>query len=154
MHAFINDLERPVGAYLYGRRMYETMAVWETLDAGPDQRRVSRDFAHVWRSADKIVYSRTLQDVSTPRTHLERAFEPDSVRVMKALAERDLSVGGPDLAAHAIKAGLVDVYQLFVTQIIVGGGKRALPAGYRQALELLDKRRFGDGTIYLHYRAK
>jgi dihydrofolate reductase len=153
VHAFINNLERPVGTYLYGRRMYETMAVWETLDAGPDQRPVSRDFAHVWRSANKIVYSRTLQDVSTPRTRLERAFEPDSVRVMKAQAERDLSVGGPDLAAHAIKAGLVDVYQLFVTQIIVGDGKRALPAGYRQALELLDERRFGNGTIYLHYRA-
>ncbi len=154
VHAFINDLVRPVGTYLYGRRMYETMAVWETLDAGPDQRSVSRDFAHVWRSADKIIYSRTLQDVSTPRTRLERAFESDSVRVMKAQAERDLAVGGPDLAAHAIKAGLVDVYQLFVTQIIVGGGKRALPAGYRQALELLDERRFGNGTIYLHYRAR
>ena len=153
VHAFINDLERPVGTYLYGRRMYETMAVWETLDGVPNQRPVSRDFAHVWRSADKIVYSRTLPAVSTPRTRLERAFEPDSVRIMKAQAERDLSVGGPDLAAHAIKAGLVDVYQLFVTQIIVGGGKRALPAGYRQALELLDERRFGNGTIYLHYRA-
>ena len=154
VHAFINDLERPVGTYLYGRRMYETMAAWETVDAGPDQRPGQRDFAQVWRAADKIVYSRTLQDVSTPRTRLERAFEPDSVRVMKAQAERDLSVGGPDLAAQAIKAGLVDVYQLFVTQIIVGGGKRALPAGYRQALELQDERRFVNGTIYLHYRAR
>jgi dihydrofolate reductase len=154
VHAFINDLERPVGTYLYGRRMYETMAVWEALDAGPDQPSVSRDFAHLWRSADKIVYSRTLQDVSTPRTRLERAFEPDLVRAMKAQAERDLSVGGPDLAAHAIKAELVDVFQLFVTQTIVGGGKPALPTGYRLALELLDERRFGNGTIYLHYRAR
>ncbi len=112
------------------------------------------ELAHVWRSADKIIYSRTLQDVSTPHNRLERAFEADSVRVMKAQAERDLSVGGPDLSAHAIKAGLVDVYQLFVTQIIVGGGKRALPAGYRQALELLDERRLVNGTIYLHYRAR
>ncbi len=153
VHVFINDLERPVGTYLYGRRMYETMAVWETLDAGPDQRSVSRDFAHIWRSADKIVYSRTLQDVSTPRTRLERAFEPQSVRILKAQAQRDLSVGGPDLAAHAIKAGLVDVYQLFVTRIIVGGGTRAFPVGCRQTLELLDERRFDNGTIFLHYRA-
>src|SRR5215469_8414242 len=113
VHAFINDLERPVGAYLYGRRMYETMAAWQTVDN--DQGPVWSDFADIWRSADKIVYSRTLDRVSTPRTRLERAFEPEAVRLMKASAERDLVVGGPDLAAHAIRAGLVDIYQLFLT---------------------------------------
>jgi len=154
VHAFINDLERPVGTYLYGRRMYETMAVWETIDSGPDQRPVWRDFANIWRSADKVVYSRTLDEVSTPRTRLERAFEPEAVRLMKASAERDLVVGGPDLAAHAIRAGLVDIYQLFLTPIMVGGSKQALPDGCRQALDLVAERRFGNGMVFLHYRAR
>ena len=154
VHAFINDLERPVGTYLYGRRMYQTLAAWETMDATPDVRAVSRDFAHIWRSADKIVYSTTLPGVSTPRTRLERAFEPDAVRRMKADAERDMVVGGPDLAAHAIRAGLVDVYQFFLTPIVVGGGKRVLPDGWRQALDLVEQRRFDNGMVYVQYGAK
>jgi dihydrofolate reductase len=151
VHAFVNDLERQVGTYLYGRRMYETMAVWQTLDTGDDQESVWRDYADIWRSADKIVYSRTLDRVSTPRTQLERTFEPDAVRLMKRSAARDMAIGGSDLAAQAIRAGLVDAYQLFLVPIIIGSGKQALPDGFRQTLELLDERRFGGGMIYLHY---
>jgi dihydrofolate reductase len=153
VHAFINDLERPVGTYLYGRRMYETMAVWQTMDTGGDQRSVWSDYADIWRSADKIVYSRTLDQVSTPRTRLERAFEPEAVRLMKKSAARDIGIGGPDLAAHAIRAGLVDAYQVFLTPVIIGSGNQALPDGFRQTLELVDERRFGNGMIYLHYQA-
>jgi dihydrofolate reductase len=151
VHAFVNDLERQVGTYLYGRRMYETMAVWQTLDTGDDQESVWRDYADIWRSADKIVYSRTLDRVFTPRTQLERTFEPDAVRHMKRSAARDIAIGGSDLAAQAIRAGLVDAYQLFLVPIIIGSGKQALPDGFRQTLELLDERRFGGGMIYLHY---
>ena len=153
VHAFINEVVRPVGTYLYGRRMYETMAVWQTVDTGYDQRPVSRDYADIWRSADKIVYSRTLDRISTPRTRLERAFEPDAVRLMKRSAERDMAVGGADLAAQAIGAGLVDAYQLFLTPIIIGSGNQALPEGFRQTLELVDERRFSGGMINLHYEA-
>jgi dihydrofolate reductase len=152
VHAFINDLERRVGTYLYGRRMYETMAVWQTVDTGNDQPSVWREYADIWRSADKIVYSRTLDRVSTPRTRLERAFEPDAVRLMKRSAARDVAIGGSDLAAQAIRAGLVDAYQLFLTPIIVGSGRQALPDGFRQALALVDERRFDAGMIYLHYQ--
>jgi dihydrofolate reductase len=150
VHAFVNDLERPVGTYLYGRRMYETMAVWETMPlAGePD---VMRDYAAIWRAADKVVYSRTLAEVSTSRTRLEREFEADAVRRMKAEAERDISIGGPELAAQAIEAGLVDELQLFLTPVIVGGSKHALPTTAKVHLELRDLRRFGNGTVYLHY---
>ena len=153
VHAFINDLERPVGTYLYGRRMYETMAVWQTVDTGNDQRPVSRDYAEIWRLADKIVYSRTLDKVSTPRPRLERVFDPDAVQLMKKSAARDMAVGGPDLAAQAIRAGLVDAYQLFLAPIIIGSGNQALPDGFRQRLELVNERRFGGGMIYLHYQA-
>ena len=154
VHAFINDLERPVGTYLYGRRMYETMVAWETMDTGPDQRPVTHDFAEIWRAADKIVYSRTLEAVSSARTRVERDFDPEAVRQLKAAAGRDLTVGGPDLAAHAFKAGLVDELHLFIAPVVVGGGKRSLPDGVRVKFELLDERRFEGGMVYLHYRTR
>ena len=151
VHTFVNDLERPVGTYLLGRRMYEVMVYWETV--GPDdQPRFIRDFAEIWREADKIVYSKTLEVVSSARTRIERDFDPEAVRELKASAERDLSVGGPDLAAHAFRAGLVDEVHLFLTPIVVGGGKHCLPADVRIELELLDERRFGGGVVYLRYR--
>jgi dihydrofolate reductase len=152
VHAFINDLERPVGTYLYGRRMYETMVAWETMDTGPDQRPVTHDFAEIWRAADKIVYSRTLETVSSARTRIERDFDPEAVRRMKARAKRDISLGGPELAARAFEAGLVDELHLFVVPMVVGGGKRSLPDSVRLRLELLDERRSGSGMVYLHYR--
>jgi dihydrofolate reductase len=151
VHSFINDLERPVGAYLYGRRMYETMVGWETDPTLADQSPLMRDFAEIWQAADKIVYSKTLEAVSTSRTRIERDFDPEAVRQMKARAGRDIVVGGPDLAAQAIKAGLVDEWHLFVAPIVVGGGKQSLPNDVRLKLELLDERRFGNGMVYLHY---
>jgi dihydrofolate reductase len=154
VHAFINDLERPVGTYLYGRRMYETMVGWETDPTLADRSPLMRDFAQIWRAADKIVYSRTLERVTSARTRIERDFDPEAVRRMKAAAGRDLTVGGPDLAAHAIKAGLVDEWRLFVTPIVVGGGKRSVPDNVRVKLELLDERRFKGGVVYLHYRTR
>ena len=152
--AFINDLERPVGTYLYGRRMYETMVGWETDHTLAEQSPVMRDFAQIWQAAEKIVYSRTLEAVSTARTRIERDFEPDAVRQMKASAQQDMIVGGADLAAHAFRAGLVDECHLFVSPIVVGGGKRSLPDDVRLKLELLDKRRFGNGVVHLHYRTR
>jgi len=149
VHAFINDLERPVGTYLYGRRMYETMIFWETATGPPS---VERDFAEIWRGADKVVYSSSLEAVRTDRTRLEKAFEPEAVRALKESAEVDLTIGGPELAAHALRAGLVDEFHLFVAPVVVGGGKRALPDGERLDLELLDERRFGGGFVYLRYR--
>ena len=150
VHAFVNDLERPVGTYLLGRRMYETMAVWETM-ALDDEPPVMRDFAEIWRAADKVVYSRTLAEVSTARTRLEREFDADAVRRMKAAAEHDIAVGGPELAAQAIEAGLVDELQLFLTPVVVGGSKHSLPTTVKVHLELRDVRRFGNGTVYLRY---
>jgi dihydrofolate reductase len=154
VHAFINDLDRPVGTYLYGRRMYETMVGWETDPTLADRSPLMRDFAQIWRAADKIVYSRTLERVTSARTRIERDFDPEAVRRMKAAAGRDLTVGGPDLAAHAIKAGLVDEWRLFVTPIVVGGGKRSVSDNVRVKLELLDERRFKGGVVYLHYRSR
>ncbi len=151
VHSFVNDLERPIGTYLYGRRMYEVMVYWETAPLA-DQPRFIQDYAEIWRAADKIVYSRTLETVSSARTRIERDFNPEAVRQMKATAERDLSVGGPDLAAQAIKAGLVDEWHLIVAPFVVGGGTRALPADVRLTLELLDQRRFRSGMVHLHYR--
>jgi dihydrofolate reductase len=148
VHAFVNDLERPVGTYLYGRRMYEAMAAWETID---DPAPVMRDYAQIWRAADKVVYSKTLDAVPTPRTRLERDFDPEAVRRMKASAQSDISAGGAELAAQAIAAGLVDELHLFVTPVVVGGGKRSLPNNVRVNLELLDERRFGSGVMHLHY---
>ena len=152
VHAFVNDLERPVGTYLYGRRMYETMVAWETISVGADAPEVVRDFAQLWRAADKVVYSRTLDGVGSERTRIERDADPAAIGQLKATAERDVSVGGAALAAHAIRAGLVDEIRLLVNPVIVGAGKSALPANARSPLELLDERRFGNGVIYLRYR--
>jgi dihydrofolate reductase len=152
VHAFVNDKERPVGTYLYGRRMYETMVYWETVSTGEDQPAVVRDYARIWQAADKVVYSSTLDAVSSARTRLEREFDPDAVRRLKEAAGRDVSVGGPGLATHALAAGLVDECHLFLNPVVVGGGTRALPAGLHLGLELLDERRFGNGVVYLRYR--
>ena len=152
VHQFVNDLGRPVGTYLYGRRMYETMAYWETAHTLPDEPPVILDFARLWQDADKVVYSRTLQSPSTARTRIEGRFDPDAVRAMKAMAKQDISVGGPELAGQAIRAGLVDELQLFLAPVLVGGGKPALPKGVDVKLELLDERRFQSGTVYLRYR--
>lgn len=152
VHALANDLTRPLGTHLYGRRMYETMAVWETDDALAAQSEVTSDFARIWRAADKVVYSKTLEAAVTSRTRIERDFDPESVRRLKATSKGDLSVGGPGLAAHAFEAGLVDECQLFLVPIVVGGGKRALPDDLRLRLELLAERRFGNGTVLLRYR--
>jgi len=152
VHAFVNDLERPVGTYLYGRRMYETMRSWETAHTAAGQPPVALDFARIWQAADKIVYSTTLRAPATARTRIERDFDPDRVRKLKAAAGRDLTVGGARLAAQAIAAGLVDEYQLFVVPAVVGGGTRSLPAQVRLNLALADEHRFGSGVIYLCYR--
>ena len=152
MHAFINDLDRPLGTYLYGRRLYETMVGWEIDPTLVEQSPQMEDFARIWQSADKIVYSRTLEVISTARTRIERAFDPEAVRQMKDLAERDLIVGGPELAAQAFEVDLVDECHLFVAPIVVGGGKRSLPEDVRLKLELLDERRFSSGMVYLYYR--
>jgi dihydrofolate reductase len=153
VHAFVNDLERPVGTYLYGRRMYEVMAAWETLDLA-DQPPAMRDFAELWRAADKIVYSTTLAAVASARTRIERGFDPEAVRRMKAGAGRDLSVGGPGLAAHALRAGLVDECHLFLAPVVVGGGTAAFPDRVRLGLDVLDERRFGSGMVHLRYRTR
>jgi dihydrofolate reductase len=150
VHAFVNEVERPIGTYLYGRRMYETMLPWDDADAFADASPVSREFSEIWRAADKVVYSTTLESVSSARTRLERAFDPEAVRRMKA--EGDLSVGGAGLAAEALRAGLVDEIQLFLTPAVIGGGTRALPDGLRLDLELLDERRFASGVVYARYR--
>ena len=152
VHTFINDLARPVGTHLYGRRMYEVLVAWENLSLA-DQPPYIRDFAEIWRAADKIVYSKTLETVSSARTRLERDFDPEAIKQLKASADRDLAVAGPELAGQAIKAGLVDELQLVVAPIMVGGGTEALPSGVRQELELLDERRFGNGMAFLRYRA-
>ena len=154
LHSFVNDLERPIGTHLYGRRMYETMRFWETPEASTDQAVVSRDYAEIWRSADKIVFSRTLDHVSSAKTHIEREFEPDAIRRLKEEAERDIGIGGPGLAGEAIRAGLVDEYHLFLNPIVVGGGNPALPSDAHIVLELIDQRRFGSGVIHLHYQAR
>jgi dihydrofolate reductase len=154
VHTFVNDLERPVGTYLYGRRMYEVMAPWETDPTLATQSPVMREFAQLWQAADKVVYSRTLETASTARTRIERDFDPEAVRQMKATAGRDLTVGGPDLAAQALKAGLVDEFQLFLVPIIVGGGRPSLPSNLRLELELLDERRFGNGVVHLRYATR
>jgi dihydrofolate reductase len=151
VHAFINDLERPIGTYLYGRLLYEVMHYWETVNLA-EQSAAERDFAGIWRSADKIVYSASLPEASTAKTRIERRFDPDAVRALKQQGE--VSIGGPTLAAHAIKAGLVDEYQLFVTPFITGGGLAALPEGARAPLHLVEERRFASGVVYLRYRPR
>jgi len=152
VHTFVNDLERPIGTYLYGRRMYEVMLAWETPEAFADQSAVTRDFAGIWLAADKIVFSTSLEEVSSARTRIERSFDPERIRELKASAARDISIGGPALGAEAIRAGLVDEIGLLVSPIVVGGGKRALPDDVRIALDLVDERRFGNGVVYAAYR--
>jgi dihydrofolate reductase len=147
VHRFVNDLERPIGTYLYGRRMYDTMVYWATVH---DQAGHIQDYADIWQAADKIVYSKSLDAVSSDRTRIERHFEPDAVRRLKSGG--DISVGGAALASEALRAGLVDEYQTFVVPVVVGGGKRALPDDVHLELELLDERGFGNGTVYLRYR--
>jgi dihydrofolate reductase len=154
VHVFVNDLERPVGTYLFGRRMYEVMAYWETADTVADQPPVVRDYAKIWQTAEKIVYSRTLAEVSSANTRIEREFDIDAVRQLKATADRDIGVGGPELAAQAIEAGLVDELHLFLSPVVVGGGKPSLPDKVRLELELLDERRFANGVVHLHYRTR
>lgn len=154
VHAFVNEVERSVGTYLYGRRMYETMAVWETTDMITGSPPHIQDYARIWQAADKVVFSRSLAHPATARTRIEREFNIDIVRKMKADADRDLTIAGPDLAAHAIRAGLVDEWMFYVSPVIVGGGTRALPDDVRLDLDLLDEHRFRDGTLYLHYRGR
>jgi dihydrofolate reductase len=154
VHTFVNDLERPVGTYLYGRRIYEVMLGWETAHTLAGRPAFMRDFANIWQAADKVVYSTTLETVSSARTRIERGFDPEAVRQIKAVAGRDISVGGPNLAGQAIKAGLVDECHLFVTPIVIGGGKQFFPDDVRLELELLDERRFGNGVVHLHYRTR
>lgn len=151
LHAFINEYVSSIGTFLYGRRIYQEMAVWETIDQQPGKPAVIQDFARRWRAADKVVYSRTLDEVSTSRTRLVREFDPDEVRQLKTEAERDITVDGPTLAASAIRAGLVDEFHRFVVPVVVGGGTRYMPDRVRFDLDLLDERRFADGTVYLRY---
>ena len=151
LHAFVNDLERTIGTHLYGRRMYEVMVWWETVETAGEPE-VMRDYAEIWWAADKIVYSKTLDAVASERTRVERDFEPDTVRHLKATTERDISIGGPDLAGQALAAGLVDECHLFLAPLTLGGGTRALPDGLRTGLELLDERRFASGVVHLHHR--
>jgi dihydrofolate reductase len=149
VHRFVNDLERGVGTHLYGRRMYEVMAYWENPPA--DEPPVIQDYAEIWQAADKIVFSRSLEAVSTERTRLERDFDPDAIRELKASADRDISVGGAGLAGQALEAGLVDELQLFVSPVIVGAGNHFLPGGLFVKLELQDEHRFANGTVFLRY---
>jgi dihydrofolate reductase len=152
VHSFVNDLERPVGTYLYGRRMYETMVYWETAHALADQRPCSREFTRIWQAADKIVYSESLNTVTSAKTRIERRFDPTVIQEMKSINERDITVSGPNLAAQAFKAGLVDEVQLFVTPVVLGGGKPSLSNDVRFECELLSGRRFRSGVVFLHYR--
>jgi dihydrofolate reductase len=153
VHAFVNELERPIGTYLYGRRMYDVMRFWETVDTNGSPH-VIADYAQIWRGATKIVYSKTLEAVSTQRTRLERDFVPEAIRDLKTHAGQDITIGGAGLAAQAIAAGLVDEYQVFLTPIVVGAGTHWLPRGVRVELDLQEERRFGSGVTFLRYRAK
>ncbi len=155
VHAFVNDLERPIGTYLYGRRMYETMVFWETAaETLPDASDAVSDYTLIWHEADKIVYSTTLPAVSSEKTWLEREFDPEAVRQLKARAALNISIGGPHLAAAAIRAGLVDEYHQFVHPVVVGGGTHWLPPDVRLNLDLIDERRFTSGVVYLHYEVQ
>jgi dihydrofolate reductase len=150
VHAFVNDLERPVGTYLYGRRMYEVMNGWETMEVA-DQPAFIQDFAAIWRAADKIVYSRTLEKAESAKTRIERDLHPEAVRQLKASLEADITIGGPNLAAEAMRAGLVDEWHLFVAPVVVGGGTPSFPDKVRLKLELVDERRFANGMVFLRY---
>ncbi|MDQ2768353.1 MAG: dihydrofolate reductase family protein [Gemmatimonadota bacterium] len=153
VHAFVNDLERSIGTYLYGRRMYEVMKVWETMPI-EDEPFVIRDYAQIWRAAEKIVYSKTLTNASTAKTRIEKSFDPVAIRTLKEQSKQNIGIGGAELAGEAIKAGLVDEIHLFLHPIVVGGGRRALPDGARVRLELLDERRFESGVVHMHYRTR
>ena len=152
VHTFVNDLERPIGIYLYGRQMYEVMVYWETADRVPDQPPYIQDYARIWQAADKVVYSTTLDTVSSAKTRIAESFDPNGIRQLKEIAERDITIGGADLAGQAMKAGLVDEYHLLVSPVVVGGGHKALPDDVRMDLELQDHRSFSNGVIHLHYR--
>lgn len=152
--AFITDLLRPIGTYLYGRKMYQTMAVWQTPDVIPGLTPPRLEFARIWQAADKIVYSRSLESVPTPNTRVVRDFDAEAIRRLKAESPRDLSVGGPTLAAQAIRSGLVDEYHLFVVPVMIGGGTRILPGNVSVKLDLLEERHFGDGWVCLRYRTR
>ncbi|MFW6076088.1 MAG: dihydrofolate reductase family protein [Chloroflexota bacterium] len=154
VHHFINNLMRPIGTYLYGRKLYEVMVAWETMDSDPDQPRAILDFAGIWQHANKVVYSRTLESVASSRTRIEPEFNPEAVREMKSLSGQDMAIGGPDLAASAFRHGLIDECHIFIAPVIVGGGKRGLPDTGRLDLQLVDERRFGNGMVYLHHRAE
>ena len=152
VHAFVNDLERPIGTYLYGRRMYETMVFWETAATGDDQSAIFRDYTEIWRGAEKVVFSRTLETASSARTRIEATFDTEMIRRMKGSARSDLTIGGAELAALAFQADLIDECHLFLNPIVVGGGKQALPRKVRTRLDLLHEGRFGNGVVHLHYR--
>jgi len=154
VHRFVNAQERPIGTYLYGRRMYETMVFWETALDAPDQPAFVREYAEIWQAADKVVYSSTLQAVASARTRIERSFDPQAIRKLKATSARDISIGGPHLAAEAIRSGLVDEYRQLMVPVIVGGGNRWLPDGVRVDLELVDERRFDGGVVASRYRRR
>jgi dihydrofolate reductase len=154
VHRFVNDLERPIGTHLYGRRMYEVMRYWETTPTGNDEPSAGQEYAKIWQTADKIVYSKSLDQVSSARTSIQREFDPEAIQQLKAAAARDISVSGPALAAQALRLGLVDECHLFLSPIVVGGGNPALPDNVRLVLELLDERRFGNGVVHLDYRVK
>jgi dihydrofolate reductase len=154
VHAFVNDLERPVGTYLYGRRLYETMVAWETMDDSPDEPEVVRDYTRLWRAADKVVFSSTLEAVSSERTRIERVFDPLMIAALVASSPTDVSIGGAHLAAAALRAGIVDTLRVFVNPVIVGGGTRFLPDDVRLELELVDEHRFANGVVYCSYDRK
>jgi dihydrofolate reductase len=154
VHSFINNLERTAGTYLFGRRMYETMMVWETDPNLAADSPLTRDYAEIWQAADKIVYSKTLVSASTRKTRIEQNFNPEAIRQLKEAVEHDITIGGPELAAHAFRLGLIDECHLFLTPIIVGGGKQSLPDNIRLELELMEQRRFDSGVVFLRYRTK
>lgn len=154
LHSYVNELASSVGTYLYGRRMYETMVYWESAHMIPDQPQFVLDWARQWQAAEKIVYSRTLAEPRSPRTRIERVFDPDAVQRLKASSEHDITVDGPELAAQAIRAGLVDEFQMIVCPVVVGGGKRFFPDGVRLDLELVEQRRFGNGVVVLRYAVR
>lgn len=154
VHAFVNDLERSVGTYLYGRRMFEVMRYWETAHQQPDRPDVERDYTSLWQAADKVVFSTTLDEAGTKRTRLERSFDADAVRDLVESSTRDVSISGPGLAEHAFRAGLVDEVRLFLHPVVVGGGTRFLPDGVRLSLELMEERRFDNGVVFLRYRVR
>jgi dihydrofolate reductase len=154
VHRFVNDLERPIGTYLLGRRMYEVMRYWDSAPTDNGEPSAGKEYAKIWQATDKIVYSKSLDRVSAGKTRIEREFQPEAIKHLKATATRDVSVGGPTLAAQALKLGLVDECHLFLSPVVVGGGNPALPDNVRLGLELLDERRFGNGVVHLHYRVK